>query len=510
MVGREPRYHGRMATNEPPSPSSPAAAASPSAPPAPPVPRAFSPDEGFARRLDELDPLRGLRDEFFIPTIKALHAADHAQSAHAAGGHAASHPASRPDGRSPMTDGHGPCVYLTGNSLGCQPKGVRAAVDDELADWARLGVEGHVHGKHPWLHYHEMFREPLARIVGAKPGEVVAMNTLTVNLHLMMISFYRPTPKRYKILIEDSAFPSDSYAVISQAAFHRFNPSMTVLRMVPRDGEHTLRTEDVLAIIEREGPEIVLVLLGGVNYLTGQFMEMPRITAAARAAGCVVGWDLAHAVGNVPLRLHDIEADFAVWCSYKYLNAGPGAVAGAFVHEKHADRADLPRLAGWWGNDPATRFAMHPNFTPRHGADGWQLSNPPILSLTPLKVSLDLFDRAGGMNALRRKSELLTAYLQRMIDFVLQEAGGAGSGGASGGSTPLEVITPRDPSQRGCQLSMLIRKDARAFNERLKAAGVICDFREPNIIRAAPVPMYNSFHDVWRFAMILRDHLRSA
>ena len=245
MIGREPRYHGRMATNEPPSPSSPAAAASPSAPPAPPVPRTFSPDEGFAKRLDELDPLRGLRDEFFIPTIKALHAADHAQSAHAAGGHAASPTASRPDG-------HGPCVYLTGNSLGCQPKGVRAAVDDELADWARLGVEGHVHGKHPWLHYHEMFREPLARIVGAKPGEVVAMNTLTVNLHLMMISFYRPTPKRYKILIEDSAFPSDSYAVISQAAFHRFNPSMTVLRMVPRDSEHTLRTEDALAIIEAD------------------------------------------------------------------------------------------------------------------------------------------------------------------------------------------------------------------------------------------------------------------
>lgn len=415
----------------------------------------FRADEAFARELDERDPLQACRDLFQIP------------SAGAVGG-----------------KGDGPCIYLTGNSLGCQPKGVRAAIELELEDWARLGVEAHLHGRNPWLPYHEAFREMGARLVGAVPGEVVMMNSLTVNLHLLMASFYRPTRERYRIMIEDSAFPSDSYAVASQAAHHGFDPREAVVRLKPRPGEQTLRTEEIAAEIERQGSRLALVMLGGVNYLTGQWFDMPAITRIGHAAGAVVGWDLAHAAGNVPLRLHDWDVDFAAWCSYKYLNSGPGAVAGAFVHERHCRNAGLPQFAGWWGNDPTTRFRMGPDFMPRLSADRWQLSNPPILAMAPLRVSLEIFDKV-GMEALRAKSVLLTGYMEWLIDRL------AGK--------PVEIVTPRAAGERGCALSLRLKRGAAGALDALKRAGVVCDYREPDVIRAAPVPLYNTFVDVKRF-----------
>jgi kynureninase len=452
-----------------------------------PTPEPFRPDEAFALAMDAADPLRALREEFAIPTLARDVTAGDA-TVRARDG-SASRP-TLPDGRV--------SVYLTGNSLGAMPKRVPDLVQRELEDWARLGVEGHVHGRDPWLPYHEQFRGPLARLVGAAEREVVAMNSLTVNLHLLMVSFYRPTAECFKIIIEDTAFPSDSYAVASQAAFHGHDSARAIVRLRPREGEHTLRTEDIIAAIERERP--ALVMLGGVNYLTGQWFDMPAITAAGRKAGAVVGWDLAHAAGNVPMSLHDWGVDFAAWCSYKYLNAGPGAIAGGFVHERHLDivgRASsptsrFPRFAGWWGNDPATRFRMGPDFVPVASADAWALSNPPIFSLTPLKASLDLFDRA-TMPRLREKSLRLTAYLE----FLLAPRRAKG----------LQILTPAEPAQRGCQLSLVIPGMSREIQQRLLSRGVVCDFREPNVVRAAPVPLYNSFHDAWRFVKILDSML---
>jgi len=333
-------------------------------------------------------------------------------------------------------------------------------------------------------------RETSARLVGARVGETVCMNTLTVNLHLLMASFYRPTPERFRMVIEDSAFPSDSYAVASQAVHHGLDPADTVVRLRPRAGEHALRTDDVVASVEEHGGSIALVLLGGVNYLTGELMDIPVITAATHAVGAVAGWDLAHAAGNVPLSLHDWGVDWAAWCSYKYLNSGPGAVAGCFVHERHARDPDVPRLAGWWGNDREERFRMTPEFVPRGDVESWQVSNPPILSLAPVRVSLDLFDRV-GMAALRERSIRLTGHLESLLERVST-------------SRELDLITPHDPAARGCQLSLHVPSGAKELSSRLRTEeGVDCDEREPNVIRLAPTPLYTSFHDTWRAAAAL-------
>jgi kynureninase len=393
----------------------------------------------------------------------------------------------------PKTKNGDDCIYLCGNSLGLQPKSVRAYVEQELKDWETLGVEGHLHAKHPWLPYHEFLTGQTARLVGAKPVEVVVMNTLTVNLHLMMVSFYRPTPARHKIIIESNAFPSDQYAVKSQIHFHGFDPSTSLIELSPRRGEDTIRTQDIEALIEKEGDAIALIMLGGVNYATGQFFEIERITKAGHAKGCVIGFDLAHAAGNVVLKLHDWDVDFAVWCSYKYLNAGPGSIAGCFIHERHANNPALPRFAGWWGHDKKTRFLMGPDFHCIPGAEGWQLSNPPILQLAALRASMDIFDEA-GMEKLRAKSVLLTGYLEFLLDQQRHEN--------------FSVITPRDPQQRGAQLSIRVRKNGRALCERLASRGVICDWREPDIIRVAPAPLYNSFVEVYRFVEIFIEENR--
>ena len=420
----------------------------------------FQPDEAFARQLDAADPLRGYRDRFLIPC--------------------------RPDGRQ--------VVYFAGNSLGLQPKSVRPLLEQELQDWADLGVDAHFSGKTPWYSYHEVFRESGARLVGARPGEVVMMNSLTVNLHLMMVSFYRPTPNRYKILLEDPCFPSDLYAVKTQMWYHGYDPGEALVMVKPRKGEHLLRSEDIDEILAKEGERIALVMLGGVNFVTGQVLDMAHITSAAKRYGCIVGFDLAHAAGNIPLGLHDWEVDFAVWCNYKYLNSGPGAVGGCFVHERHGEANDRPRFGGWWGNDPTTRFQMHlqPEFVPREGADGWQVSNPPILSMAPVRASLAIFDEA-GMPALRAKSERLTGYLEFLLDRF--------------GSPRIQIITPRDPAQRGCQLSLLVREHPKEVLEQLHAKGASCDFREPNVLRVAPVPLYNSYSDVWHFVEVLTQLL---
>lgn len=430
----------------------------------------FEATEAFALAMDASDPLAFMREKFCIPAVGDV----------------------VPRGVQPSGNEKQPCVYLVGNSLGLQPKATRSAMEQELEDWARLGVEAHFHGAHPWFPAHEEVRENLAMVVGAAPNEVVAMNTLTTNLHLLMVSFYRPTRERYKIVIEDTAFPSDSYAVRSQAEFHArgigFDPANAIIRLRARPGESTLRTEDILEVIDREAGSIALVMLGGVNYLTGQFFNMQAITEHAHKRGIVVGWDLAHAAGNIDLKLHDWAPDFACWCSYKYLNSGPGSIAGLFVHERHLRDRSLPRFAGWWGNDPSERFKMKPDFVPAASADAWQLSNPPIFALTPLRASLGLYAEA-GMERLRAKSKLLTGYLEWLID---------GVNSRRGENARIQSLTPRDPAQRGCQLSLLLPGDARGAFSRLQSAGIVCDFREPNVIRAAPVPLYNSFHDVWR------------
>ena len=386
-------------------------------------------------------------------------------------------------------------AYLAGNSLGLQHRATRAELLEELDAWARLGVEGHFDAARPWVPYHDLLVGPAARLVGALPEETVVMNSLTVNLHLLMVSFYRPAGQRDRIVIEDGAFPSDSYAVRSQARFHGLDPDSTVVRLRPRPGEEHLRTEDVLDYLDREGHRIALVLLGGVNYLTGELMDIPGITRAGRAAGATVGWDLAHAAGNVPLALHEWGVDFAAWCSYKYLNSGPGAPAIAFIHQRHLGDPRVHRFEGWWGNDPATRFEMAPVARTLPAATAWQVSNPPVLALAPVRTSLELFDRV-GMAALRARSERLTGYLERVLDEV------AAAGRA-------RLVTPRDPARRGCQLSLRIAQGSAAeVSKRLRHEhGVITDFRQPDVVRAAPAPLYSTYLDCWRVAEALEQTL---
>ena len=404
-------------------------------------------DEAKAKDLDAADPLPARRPEFHVPPFN--------------GGEAA---------------------YLAGNSLGLQPRGLRERLGEFLDDWARLGVEGHLEADRPWYSYHELLRGPSARLVGARPEEVVVMNSLTVNLHLMMVSFYRPTPERHAILIEDSAFPSDSYAVRSQAAFHGYDPD-----------EAVIRAADVLQAISDNSNKIALVLIGAVNYYTGEFFDMEAVTRAGHEAGAVVGWDLAHAAGNVPLSLHDTGADWAAWCSYKYLNSGPGALAGAFVHSRHLADHGIPRFAGWWSTDPSTRFEMAPSVRYLNSADSWQLSNPPIAAMAPVLFSLEMFDQT-GIPALRAKSRRLTGYLESLLEAVP---------GAS-------VITPRDPERRGAQLSVRIAgRDVGPLLSRLREEfGVYADARRPDVLRFAPAPMYNTFDDCWRAASALAAVLR--
>jgi kynureninase len=417
----------------------------------------FRSDESYAGQLDAEDPLGSFRDRFHLPQ--------------------------RSDGS--------PQIYLCGHSLGLQPKSVRPLIEHELSDWARFGVEGHFHGNSPWYSYHETLRDTGARLVGALPHEVVFMNSLTVNLHLMLATFYRPSGQRRCILMDEPAFPSDLYALQSQLRHHGLDPIDSLLSVRPRPGEHLVLQEDMEDLLERRGHEVAVVVWNGVNFLTGQLFDLPRLTQAAQRQGCLMSLDLAHAAGNVPLELHEWGVDFAVWCSYKYLNGGPGAVGGAFVHEKHGRDQKLPRLAGWWGNDPATRFRMQlqPEFIPREGADGWQVSNPPILSMAPLRASLELFD-AAGMAALRTKSERMTAYLLYLLE--------------AGGSSRFEVITPREPARRGGQISLMVHHRPREVLPALQAAGVVVDFREPNIVRAAAAPLYNTYRDLWEFSQVLQ------
>lgn len=420
----------------------------------------FEASASFADEMDTNDFLKRFREKFFIPK----------------------QPASGED-----------VLYFTGNSLGLQPKTARAFIEQELKDWETLGVEGHFHAKNPWMPYHEFVTEQMAEIVGAKRIETIVMNSLTVNLHLLMVSFYRPTRERHKIVIESGAFPSDHYAVESQIKFHGFDAQKSLIELKPRAGENCLRIEDIEKSIEEHGDSIALILFGGVNYYTGQVFDMKRITAAGHKIGAAVGFDLAHAAGNIELHLHDWDVDFAAWCSYKYLNAGPGGIAGCFIHERHAENFSLPRFAGWWGNDKQTRFLMKSEFIPMRGAEGWQLSNPPIFQLAALRASLDIVSEA-GMKSLTRKAKLLTGYME----FLLGEIDDA----------RISVITPKDASERGCQLSIRVENADKNLFKNLKGMGVIADWREPDVIRVAPVPLYNTFKDVFHFARILRECLQ--
>jgi len=413
----------------------------------------------FAKTLDRQDPLRKFRNRFHHPVIK---------------------------GKS--------VIYFTGNSLGLQPKATQKFVEAELNDWARFGVEGHFHARRPWLYYHHFSKSSLANIVGAKPTEVVTMNQLTVNLHLMMVSFYRPTQKRFKIIAEAGAFSSDQYALESQIKFHGLDPATALVELKPRQGEFTLRTEDIVAAIRHHAEELALVILGAVQYYSGQFFDIKAITEAGHQAGAIVGFDLAHAAGNVPLSLHDDGVDFAVWCSYKYLNSGPGGVAGAFVHERHATNFSLPRFAGWWGHQEKERFQMKKGFKPMNGVDGWQLSNFPVISGAAHLASLQIFQEA-GMKALRKKSTALTAFLEFLLKQIDPK------------EVFFKIITPTDGNQRGCQLSILCKKNGRSIFERITKSGVIADWREPDVIRVAPVPLYNTFEEVFLFSEILKKSL---
>jgi kynureninase len=410
-------------------------------------------DEAFALEQDAADPLASQRQRFHIPV--------------------------GPDGS--------PRVYLAGQSLGAQPRAARDALETELDAWATLGVEGHFHEGAAWVSYDEPLREPTARLVGALPDEVATMNTLTVNLHLLMASFFRPSGNRDKILIDAPTFPSDRYAVESQLRHHGLDPAEHLIVVGPRQGEATVRTDDLEAAIHDQRDRLAVALLAGVNYATGQVLDIPRLTTAIHRAGALAGWQLAHSAGNVLLSLHDWDVDFAMWCTYKYLCGGPGSIAQIFVNRRHGSDPNVPRLSGWWGNAAASRFRMAETFEPGAGADGWRLSNPPILALAPVRASLAIFDEV-GMTALRTKSLRLTPYLAGLIDAV-------------GG---VEIITPRDPAAHGCQLSLRL-PEARARLDRLEAAGIVADFREPDIIRVAPVPMYNTFHDAWRFAQALSE-----
>lgn len=410
----------------------------------------------FAKNLDEKDSLKSFRNKFYIPIINGNE-----------------------------------CIYFTGNSLGLQPKTTQDYVLNELEDWASFGVEGHFHARQPWFSYHEMFPQLLTRIIGALPEEIVVMNQLTVNLHLLMASFYKPTKERFKIICEAKAFPSDQYALETQAKFHGLNPDEVIIEVAPRSGEHIIRTEDILSVIKQHANETAVVIFGGVNYYSGQVFDMKAITQAAHEAGAYCGFDLAHAAGNIALNLHDWDVDFACWCSYKYLNSGPGGVAGAFINKKHTGNTSLPRLAGWWGHDKATRFQMEKGFHPIPTAEGWQLSNAPVLSMAAHKAALDIFEEA-GMENLIAKGQMLSDYLLFIIDDLNR----------SFTKDLIEVITPR--KEKGCQVSLLMHEKGKAVYDALKQNGVLADWREPNVIRAAPVPLYNSFEDIWKFGEIIK------
>ncbi len=416
----------------------------------------------FAQSLDAQDELKNYRNEFIFPKVNGKQV-----------------------------------IYFTGNSLGLQPKRTKQYVDEVMTDWANLAVEGHFYSDKPWWDYHERFAAPLSEIVGAKPTEVTVMNTLTVNLHLLMVSFYRPTQKKFKIICEEKAFPSDQYMFQSQIDFHSksvgFNPSEALVEIKRREGEHNIRIEDILAKIEEVGKELALVLIGGVNYYTGQVFDMKTITEAGHKQGAYVGWDLAHAAGNIELHLNEWKVDFAAWCSYKYMNSGPGNASGCFVHEMHHNDADLPRFAGWWGHNKERRFKMEPKFDPVRGAEGWQISNLPILSLAPYLASVDMFAEV-GMTKLITKRNLITAYLEFILKAIDNELEGA----------DFEIITPSNQEERGCQLSVYLHGQGRELFERLMKNGVITDWREPNVIRLAPAPFYCSFEDMYDFGQILK------
>ncbi|MGH1386275.1 kynureninase [Kordia sp.] len=412
----------------------------------------------FAQEQDAKDPLKSYRTKFHIPKD---------------------------------ADGN-EWLYFCGNSLGLQPKVTQEYIQQELKDWANLGVEGHFDAKNPWMPYHEFLTENMAKIVGAKPIEVVIMNTLTTNLHLLMVSFYQPTKTKFKIVIESDAFPSDRYAVESQLKFHGFDPKEGLLEWKPREGEELLRMEDLEAMLEAEGDEIALLMIGGVNYYTGQYLDIKKIAELGHAKGAMVGIDLAHGAGNIQPNLHDSNVDFAAWCTYKYLNSGPGSLAGLFVHEKHAHNKELNRFAGWWGHDKETRFNMRFDFNPIPGAESWQLSNPPILSMAAIKASLDMFNEV-GMDALREKSETLTAYFEYLINEVDTDR--------------IKIITPSNPAERGCQLSIQVKNADKSLHQKLIDKHIISDWREPDVIRCAPVPLYNTFEDVYRMVDELKKCL---
>jgi len=413
----------------------------------------------FAKEMDANDPVKKYRSKFHHPV---------------------------------QTNGE-PYIYLCGNSLGLQPKTTQKSIEQELIDWKNYGVEGHFHAKNPWMPYHEFLTEAMAKVVGAKPIEVVVMNTLSVNLHLMMVSFYRPTTQRSKILIEFDAFPSDKYAVESQIKFHGYDPSNSLIELKARDGEVCLRIEDIEQVIEEQGDEIALIMIGNTNYYTGQFFDMKRIAKLGHSKGCIVGFDCAHGAGNVELNLHDSGIDFAVWCSYKYLNSGPGSLGGCFVHERHAHNKDLPRFAGWWGHNKETRFGMRDGFDPIPGVESWQLSNPPILSMAAIKASLEIYEEAGISN-LRQKAIKLTGYMEYLLDEIQDNR--------------INIVTPRDPNQRGSQLSIQVRNADKTLFDKITKAGVIADWREPDVIRVAPIALYNSFEDVWKFVEVLKKELK--
>ncbi|CAM3958655.1 kynureninase [Flavobacterium cucumis] len=418
----------------------------------------FENNRKFAQSLDAQDELRKYRDEFYFPKVNGKEV-----------------------------------LYFTGNSLGLQPKRAKTYVDEVMSDWANMAVEGHFYADKPWWDYQERFAVPLSEIVGAKPTEVGVMNTLTVNLHLLMVSFYNPTPKKYKIICEEKAFPSDQYMFQSQVKFHGYDPKDAIVEIKRREGEANIRLEDVLAKIEEVGSDLALVLIGGVNYYTGQVFDMQTITAAGQKHGAYVGWDLAHAAGNIKLNLHDWNVDFAAWCSYKYMNSGPGNASGFFVHEKHHNDKELKRFAGWYGHNKERRFKMEPDFDPVHGADGWQVSNLPILSLAPYLASVEMFAEV-GMDKLIAKRNLITSYLEFILHEIDKELEGA----------DFEIITPSNPRERGCQLSVYLHGQGRELFDRLMKNGVITDWREPNVIRLAPAPFYCSFEDMYEFGQILK------
>jgi kynureninase len=412
----------------------------------------------FAQQLDAQDPLKQYQKEFSFPQVNGKKV-----------------------------------IYFTGNSLGLQPKSARTYVDEVMNDWANLAVEGHFYAEKPWWDYHERFANPLSKLVGALPSEVTVMNTLTVNLHLLMVSFYRPTNQRYKIICEEKAFPSDQYLFQSQVRFHGYSPENAIVEVKRREGEHNIRLEDIVAKIEEVGDELALVLLGGVNYYTGQVFDMKTITQAGHQVGAYVGWDLAHAAGNIKLELHDWQVDFAAWCSYKYMNSGPGNASGCFIHEKHHTNSELPRFAGWWGHNKERRFKMESVFDPIQSADGWQISNLPVLSLAPYLASVELFAKI-GMDALIQKRNTITSYLEFVLHQIDREVNGN-----------FEIITPSNPAERGCQLSVFLHGEGRSLFDYLMKNGVIVDWREPNVIRLAPVPLYTSFEDIYHFGQILKS-----